>query len=128
MDAPVDLQRATAETLSLVREVCELMKPVFPHHASALLGEITGTRMNDTRWNRVVNILRALSTLPGVCFNEQEHRVRNLALCVTAVAQKMATACVGVRDPQGAMEFAVWLAADIRGRMSTQQQTEKEQG
>lgn len=117
-------QIAHEAAISLFRELVELLRLAFPHYAQALSGEISGTRMTEERWHRVAAVISSLHTLPGNAFNQTEHDVRNTALTAVPVAQKMAQACVGIRDVDSCRAFVAWYAADIRGRIATIQKRE----
>lgn len=93
------------------------IEPRFPHQSSAIRQEL-GRRMTTDRWNRVAALLASLHAVPGITLVEAEHEVRNVALRAIVVAQKMAAAGLGcTRDPDGCVDFAAWLAAEIAVRM-----------
>ena len=112
---------ANAVVLELMGRIAEWIRPHFPHHSSALRGEILGTKLTEERWHRVAAVIASLECIPGVPLTPYEHRVRNIALSSVGVAKKMASAKFGGRDPDGCRSFAVWYAGEISDMMSRAQ-------
>ncbi len=97
--------------------VADHMKGLFPHHASALRGEVIGVRMTGDRWHRVSYVLASLHAVPGVPLAQHEHDVRNVVLSTVMIAKKMAGASFGSRRPQEDRELAVWRARELEKEM-----------
>ncbi len=116
------MQDATAITSSFMRRLASCMKPAFPHHGNALLGEVMDTRLTEERWQRVGNVLASLHSIPGVTLSPDEHAVRGIALSAIVVARKMAAANFGSRRPEDDREFAVWYTNELSGRIDKLQQ------
>lgn len=100
--------------------VAESIAPRFPHHASALKGELLGTRLTTDRWNRVCAILCSLKAVPGAFLTDPEHRARNLGLEAANVAKEMALVLLGTKDVEYRLRFVTSWADDLRDRMATQ--------
>jgi hypothetical protein len=98
--------------------LADWIAPRFPHQTAAIRQELGRPRMTTDRWNCVAVLLASLHAVPGVALGQPEHEVRNVALHAITVAQKMAAAGLGcTRDPDGCIDFAAWLAAEISARM-----------
>lgn len=117
----------TEEERGSIRETVRLfmaglaswIEPRFPHQAAAIRQELGRPRVTTDRWNRIAAVLASLHSVPGAGLGPDEHETRNAALAAIVVAQKMAAAGLGcIRDPDGCIDFAAWLAAEIRGRMA----------
>lgn len=108
---------ATVAAIECIKQLAEALKPFFPDHASGLLHEVTGRRVNENSWHRMSMTLLSLHSVPGRFLIAEEHDARNIGLAMVAVCDKMAASCFGSRDPEWDRDFAVWLAADICGRM-----------
>ena len=103
---------------AFMERIAAHIRPSFPMHAVALLGELIGTRLTTERWHRISGVLASLHAVPGFPLLPHEHAVRNVGLAAVAVAQKMAAASFGGKDPIGSREFALWRATEIDAGMS----------
>ena len=108
-----DQAAANAILIVFLDRIAAGLKPSFPLHAAALRGEVIGTRLTTDRWHRVAAVLASLHAVPGFPLGATEHDVRNAALAAIVVAQKMAAASFGGRDPAGCRDFALWRANEI---------------
>jgi hypothetical protein len=114
-------ERETSEHVrAFMVDLAEHLKPVFPQYATALSGELFGTRLTNERWNRIAAILASMAALPGKCFGPEEHDARNPALSAVVIAQKMASVTFGGRrDAESSLSLVVHLADEIRERMQS---------
>lgn len=112
-------ERETSEHIrAFMVDLAEHLKPVFPHYAAALGGELFGTRLTNERWNRIAAILASLASLPGKHFGPEEHDARNPALSAVVIAQKMASATFGGRrDAESSLSLAAHLADEIKAQI-----------
>lgn len=109
-EAQVAANKIAATFMGLLSDA---LRGRFLFHAMALRGELLGTKLTAIRWNRIACVLASLHSVPGFPLTPDEHDVRRLGLQSVVVAQKMAAASFGGRDPVGCREFALWLAAEI---------------
>jgi len=112
------IEAARPRILYTLRVLAELLETSFPHHAAALRGEITGTRMTTDRWNRVAAALKSIESVPGNLLLREEWDVRAPALSAVAIAQLMARASMGRYYPESAVETALFLCDDILERVA----------
>lgn len=100
--------------------VADALAARFPHHATALRGELFGTRLTTDRWNRMSMILSSLMAVPGVHLTQPEHIARNLGLEAANVAKEMALALLGTRNVEYRLDFVSSWAEELRDRMRTE--------
>lgn len=108
---------ANAVLLVFMDRLASLLRTSFPLHSAALRSEVVGTRLTTDRWHRVASVLASLYAVPGFPLGSAEHDARNIALAAVVVAQKMAAASFGGRDPAGCRDLALWRANELSGRM-----------
>lgn len=122
----MDLQelrtRANAHLLKFMMRLADELREHFPHHATALRGELIGTKLSEGRWHRISSLLGSLEALPGVHFTSEEHDSRSLGVYGSRIAKEMAFAMFGSKDPAGSLELAIWWADDVSKRMHVEQQ------
>ena len=105
--------------------VAELIRVRFPFHWSALNGQMVGRRLTTDRWNQIAAVLASFYSIPGFALSPSEHEIRNVVLSSVLVAQKMAAASFGGKDPDGSRNLALWRAAEL-GTIINRRKTEND--
>lgn len=109
----MDVAEASREVGAFMVRLSEYVEPSYPHHATALRGELVGAKLTNDRWNRIAALLASLGAVPGAPLGPIEHRRRGAALSAVTVAQKMAAATFGNHDPASLVDFALWYGREI---------------
>jgi hypothetical protein len=114
---------ASAVIASFLERLAAYIHPHFPVHATLLRGEMVGRRLTTDRWHRIAAALASLHAVPGIFLEQEQHDARNAALDAIVVAQRMAAASFGTRDPVWTRDMAIWRADEISGRIARQTTT-----
>lgn len=122
-----DVASTSTAVVEMLVRLSALMRPLFPHHATALHVEVVGTKMTNDRWNRVAAALAAIYSVPGPALLDEEHAVRNLVLDCVVIAKKMAAVTFGGAVVEQALDFVQFRMAEIGDMMTRQNTATKEQ-
>jgi hypothetical protein len=115
-----DQAAASAAIAAFLERLAAFVAPHFPMHATLLRQELVGRRLTTDRWNRLAAALASMYAVPGAFLGPEQHDARNAALDAIMVAQRMAAASFGMRDPAYARDMAMWRADEISGRIARQ--------
>lgn len=109
---------AAASAAAMLVSLADHIATTFPHHSSAIKGEVVGTRLTNDRWNRISAILRSLMTIPHdlLSFDEREARIK--AISAVDATLRMAKITFGTKEPtEYDLSFVEWWSSIISDKI-----------